>query len=78
MYVVPFCSIGGNGDLDAGEMKDLRTDHQCFGERESDRSFSAIFSVCADLKLWMSDTTLLSKPLNLFQRAGTLVRLAVL
>ena len=75
---MPFYSIGDNEDLDAGEMKDLRTDHQCLEERESDRSFSAIFSVCADLELRMSDTILFRKRLDLFQRAGTLVRLAVL
>ena len=63
MYVVPLCSIGGNEDLDAGEMKDLRTDYHCLEERESDRSYSA----CVYLELRMSDTTLFRKRLNLFQ-----------
>ena len=67
MYAVPFRSIVGNEDLDAGEMKDLRTGHQCSEERESDRRFLAIISVCADLELQMSDTTLFHKRLNLFQ-----------
>ena len=72
------CSIGGNENLDAGEMKILRIDHQVLEDRESDRCFSAIFSACADLELRMTDTTLFCKSLNLLQRAGTLVLLAFL
>ena len=35
----PLCSRGGIEDSEAGEITDLRTDHQFLEERESDQSF---------------------------------------